>query len=79
MSTTADRDSILARRVAAWKKAGPLLEDIRLSELKNTDTQVVLKRLESCFNWAIRKSTPAPYSGLIEQQRIFSQLRQANK
>jgi hypothetical protein len=61
--------------VQAWRRAGARLEQLRAEELPLVDTQQALLSLADAFESALRHSPPAPWSGLIEQQRWFRKLR----
>jgi hypothetical protein len=62
--------------VAAWKKAGPDLQRIRLEEIRTADTRAVIESLDAAFRSALLHYPPIPYSGLIEQQKLFQRLKQ---
>ena len=84
----ADRPSALARWspeqvaqgrawVAAWKRAGPALEQIRRQELRNLDTFSAIALLCGPADYHVAPRAPRPTSGLIEQQRVFRRFRRA--
>jgi hypothetical protein len=60
--------------VACWKRAGATLEELRRTELRNTDTQQALMDLAGAFESCRLHHEPAPTSGLVEQQRWFRRL-----
>lgn len=61
--------------VEAWNAAGPQLEAIRRSEIRQLDNLAALETLESAFNHAVRSLPPRPSSGLVEMQHWFAKLR----
>ena len=58
--------------IAAWKKAGTLLEDVRARELPLVDTVKGLQSLLPAFAACVKERKVSATSGLIEQQKIFS-------
>jgi hypothetical protein len=62
--------------VEAWKKASPDLQRIRIEEIRAADTRAAIENLATAFQSALLHFPPEPDSGLIEQQRLFSQLKQ---
>lgn len=69
-----DREA-MRRWVQTWKEAGPALEAIRRSEIRDADNLEVLASLESAFNQALAALPPRPSSGLVEMQGWFARLR----
>lgn len=66
----------LGRRwVEAWKNAGPKLESIRRRELRQLDAYAAIALLCGPANYREAPRAPKPTSGLIEQQRVFRNLR----
>jgi hypothetical protein len=61
----------------AWKTAGPLLERIRREELRKLDTLRTIEALTFAIDFSKDPFRPKPTSGLIEQQRLFTKLRDA--
>jgi hypothetical protein len=74
MSPSHDHDEIRAW-VEAWKRAGPLLEELRSRELRQVVTSDAIQALNGAFQAARRLGGPAPTSGLVEQQRLLQRLR----
>ncbi|MFZ1935166.1 MAG: hypothetical protein WBL72_16830 [Thermoguttaceae bacterium] len=64
----------LRRWVAAWKRAGERMDELRREELPHTDTQQSLLSLASAFESCRLHYTPLPTSGLVEQQYWFRRL-----
>jgi hypothetical protein len=56
--------------VAAWKRAGSALAEVRLRELRNLDTFAAIALLYGADEHSVLR-LPSPTSGLIEQQRLF--------
>lgn len=66
----------LGRRwVKTWQEAAPRLEAIRHRELRELDAFTAISWLCGPANYHAGARAPTPTSGLIEQQRLFSQLR----
>ncbi len=61
--------------IACWKKASPLLEEIRCAELRKTSTMEALVALSGAYESCRVHFRPKPYSGLVEQQKRFRPLR----
>jgi hypothetical protein len=61
--------------VAAWKRAGPLLEAIRREELRAVDNAKAMHLL--CFNadYSAGPRRARQHSGLVEMQRVLSRAR----
>jgi hypothetical protein len=71
-----DQEKSLAQKwAAAWKQAGPLLEQIRREEIRATDTVAAMELLDGMFTHAVETLPARKTSGLIEQQAIFSRAR----
>lgn len=71
----------LKRWVQCWKNAGPRLEALRREAIRNADTTQGLLNLAGAFRSALLHHTPAPTSGLVEQQAWFKKIaeRQAGR
>lgn len=63
--------------VAAWRRAGPALEQVRRQELRGLDTLAAIARLCGPADYHVPPRAPKPTSGLIEQQRLFRRFRRA--
>jgi hypothetical protein len=63
-----------AEFVAAWRRAGPVLDAVRAREIRDADTARFILETTDLFDAVIARSTPRESSGLVEQQRLFSQL-----
>jgi len=61
--------------VAAWKSAGPELEELRRKELRALDTFKTIALLCGPADYRVPPRAPKPGSGLVEQQRWFSKAR----
>lgn len=58
-----------------WEETGPLLEQLRAEDIRNSDTAAAIEQLSDAFESARREWSPPPTSGLVEQQRLFARLR----
>ncbi len=63
------------RWVKTWQDAAPRLEAIRRKELRALDAFTAISWLCGSANYSEAPRAPKPTSGLIEQQRLFTQLR----
>ena len=59
------------RWVETWKLAGADLERIRRKEIRELDTQRTIALLCGPADYTRPPHAPKPFSGLIEQQRLF--------
>lgn len=57
--------------VAAWKRAGIALEEVRRRELRDLDTTATIAMLCGPADYRVAPRAPKPTSGLVEQQRLF--------
>ena len=70
-----DEGQLLRQWAETWGRAAHELEEIRRRELAALDTQTAIRQIFE--DAAFRQLPPAPtVSGLVEQQRYFSRLRQ---
>ena len=63
------------RWAKAWQDAAPRLEAIRRRELRELDAFTAISWLCGSADYSEAPRAPKPTSGLIEQQRLFTQLR----
>jgi hypothetical protein len=64
-----------ARRwVGQWAETGPLLERIRNEELRELDSSSAIALLCGEADYHTISFAPEPYSGLVEQQRLFANM-----
>jgi len=61
--------------LAAWRRAGPALEQIRRDELRRLDHRLLIAAFDDAFEAAVRVARPPGLSGLVAQQRRFARLR----
>jgi hypothetical protein len=61
--------------IETWRRAGPVLEQIRLQELREFDSRKQWRIVDSLFDLGVRLGQPRNTSGLVEQQRIFRTAR----
>lgn len=66
----------MAAWVKTWKAAGEALKDIKRQELQQYDYAKNLPILEDMLQWAYEHRTLRLTSGLVEQQRWFSKMRE---
>lgn len=64
------------RWVQTWKGAGEAMEALRRKELRELDSYKTILLLCGPADYTREPFAPKPTSGLVEQQRIFSRLRQ---
>jgi hypothetical protein len=73
---THDEKKLMKKWVETWKRAGPILEEIRKDELRNFDYQKNKQIIDEMLQWAIDHAKPRLSSGLVEQQRWFMKMRE---
>ncbi len=61
--------------VDCWEKAGKELEKIKRKELRNFDYKKNAKLLDDFLEIGVIYKSERPITGLVEQQRLFNQLR----
>ena len=57
--------------VDTWKAAGPLLEQVREDEIRDSVTADGFHVFDGFVKAALISHPPEPWSGLVEQQRWF--------
>jgi hypothetical protein len=57
--------------IRRWKEVGPILEQLREQSIREADTPSAIKAFDGLFEAAVRDRPPGPFSGLVEQQRLF--------
>lgn len=67
----------LREHVARWDRAAPLLQQVRDADIRAADTAQSMKTFAGSAMWAVTHRPAAPESGLVEQQRWFMKLRNA--
>ena len=60
--------------VECWTKAEEVMFNLKERELLNCDVSKSIASFDLAFKSAIKNEPLKPYSGLIEQQKIFSRL-----
>jgi hypothetical protein len=68
-----DESKAIRRWLAGWRSAYPVLERLRVDDIRNSDTTVAIEQLSDAFESALRHCPPSATSGLVEQQRLFMQ------
>ena len=61
--------------VKQWEETGRRLEEIRLLELRSTDTAAAILAFAGLDVRAAELYPPPPTSGLVEMQKLFKRLR----
>ena len=64
--------------VRNWEAAAPVLERLRDEAIRNSDTTAAIEQLSDAFESARLHWQPPTTSGLVEQQRWFTKLRNNN-
>jgi hypothetical protein len=65
-----------AEWVARWKRIGPELERERQALFAPENARSAIEAFDGLVLLSLKSHPPLPYSGLIEQQRLFRRLRQ---
>ena len=71
-------NELIKARVRQWNKAAAVLQDVRNHDIQHADTA----RAMHCFTGAVLAALPKhpplplPWSGLVEQQKIFRKVRE---
>jgi hypothetical protein len=58
-----------------WDKAASVMENLRVESVRFADTARAIAAFDGAFETAIRDLPAKPYSGLVEQQRLFKLAR----
>jgi len=59
-----------------WRNAGPILEQLEKQALHAPDYQDGLAKLIPMLQWVCAHAVPGETSGLVEQQRLFTKMRE---
>lgn len=70
-----NRLALAEQYVARWQQAGPLLEEIRDSDIRAAKTSEAMRIFRGSATWAVRHRPAGAESGLVDQQHWFQQLR----
>ena len=65
--------------VKTWQQAGKALEKIKQQELRSYDYHNNLKIIDEMLQWAHDHRKIRLTSGLVEQQRLFMEIRDRKK
>lgn len=71
-----DQRSLTLKWIESWREAAPELEILRREKIRQANTTQSILNLEDAFQSAILKGSSKPYSGLVEQQKLFMELLQ---
>ncbi len=61
--------------VANWAITGPVLEQLRVEEHRNSNLADTLLSLSDVTRSSLLAHPPTPYSGMIEMQQLFAKMR----
>jgi hypothetical protein len=67
--------SAISKRIAQWAVAAPLLQEVRDADIRAADTARSLRNLAGTILGTAAKMPVRTYSGLVDQQRLFSKIR----
>ena len=67
--------SNLEKWAKTWQKAESALQQVKTQELQNFDMDMNADLVDGMLQCAFDHSLPRQYSGLVEQQRLFSACR----
>ena len=74
-----DQESNTLKWIECWREAAPELERLRREKIRQADTTQAVLILDDAFQSAILKGSSKPYSGLVEQQKLFMELLHRGK
>ncbi len=75
MRTTEESKELSVKEWAeAWKRATPVLEQLRIKEMREGSTENLVEAFNDVLEQSVHENPPIPWSGLIEQQRYFKML-----
>lgn len=73
---TVDEAEKIKLWVAAWRRAGPVLERLRREGLRNYDHEANWPAIDQLLEIGLQHSRPRTTSGLVELQRKFKKVRE---
>ena len=68
-------NDLIKARVHQWNNAALVLKEVRDKDIQLADTARAMKCLSGAVLAALPKHPPLPWSGLVEQQKFFRNLR----
>lgn len=68
-------NELIKARVHQWNKAAAVLQDVRNHDIQLADTARAMHCFTGAVLAALPKHPPLPWSGLVEQQKIFRKVR----
>ncbi len=71
-----ETDAIRAR-IEQWERASEVLERLRDESIRSAETPSAMRIYEGAASWAAKHRPAEPWSGLVEQQRLFQKLRRS--
>ena len=66
--------NLIKCRVLQWDVVAPVLQEIRDSDIRRADTPRAMKFFTGAVLAALPNRPPLPWSGLVEQQRVFRKI-----
>ena len=69
-------NELIKARVRQWNKAAAVLQDVRNHDIQHADTARAMHCFTGAVLAALPKHPPLPWSGLVEQQKIFRKVRE---
>ena len=67
-------NELIKSRVRQWDVVAPALQEIRDNDIRCADTPRAMKFFTGAVLAALPNRPPLPWSGLVEQQRVFRKL-----
>jgi len=67
-------NELIKARVRRWDVVAPVLQEMRDSDIRCADTPRAMKFFTGAVLAALPNRPPLPWSGLVEQQRVFRKL-----
>lgn len=66
-----DKKESYKKFLDTWKLAEPMLDALRIRDIRNTDTKKALEFLMPAFDSALKYAEKTTFSGLVDQQKYF--------
>ncbi len=68
-----DKTEQMKAWVENWKRVGPILEQLEAEELRKDDNRNAIQEILEMCDWSSEREKPSSTSGLLEQQKWFTQ------
>ena len=65
-----------AGELPGWHRAAKVLENLRIEAIRHSDTAAAIEQLSDAFESARLHYPAATTTGVVDQQRLFSRLRE---